>query len=1690
MSQTSQAFATGEKAASTVMPPFSGELRVDTELKLSHDDFKQSMEQFYANKQLSTIDQLQATPPYPMPYVSARFASMAYLDCKHGDPEPPDGWQLLTTATNCRNGYFGTAYWHPEHQQVVIAHRGTETNNLEAFLKDFCTDIKGIVCKKYVGQMSSASTFANKVVTVMQEIEKEKKVSFELFFTGHSLGGWLAQITAFTTEYLEVRDSHEVQEGWLAYVPAFITKLLKVKSSTFLKKLKTEEGEPPASSSMQDNHDITYSYHPHTVVFDSPGCKDMLLQMADKLDVRNEGRSIDLQHLDITSYLSAPNLINTCNTHLGTVYRIFTDLSHMGFFRKNTPLYNLATHSMDKIVQAFDPEMGQVHKDDECRLKIREVVDWPVRAGKLYGPELNDFFTWAKRLNNYHPEVKKISYRKVVKGYHPLRYQTKAYDERTKSLSIFNKDQWEFLQCYLCLLKLKKPFQFKDFFSVMNNAEAEKEVEQNLRNIELVDNERIRCPDISTFYALIPYVKRLVRLFPHIKKEIKDKLSSYEIINKVCQDETQRYVKQIHPNALDFNDGALGLKEFLESDKKIGQLRIVDGDAWRGTTQIYWVLKNTSSTPNYNSEGHYTILQLKWLLTVNRVINLNALLTSMETPHLLMIACGTNQAVNDELENIFKELFSILKQKDELKIILTMQSKGDIAAFLQQIATNALGEGFITTDEQLTWSDLTALTWSDLTASSKTNLLKKTVIFQGRTVALNHVTSSSSVTDSFLLTDLLHEKEIRIGEEPVLSACSGYNEKLYVDRTFNHNIVIRQDISSDKRQGKFADLLAFNEEEFKQLCQQNPTSNVHWLENDTSGELIWQQSQGNLKTLRKYIDGQKFQSYAPTDIDNLLQQAKHKRVMLITDKAGMGKSTVLTHLSKRIMELFPAHWFVRINLNNYTDLWEVQKERKMERRDVLEFLSKEVLNLKSYLEEELFKKNFEGNEVNNVVVMVDGFDEICPCYKETVIDMLQVLKQTSVAQLWVTTRLHLKEEMEDNLQQLSYTLQPFSEVEQVEFLKKMWLQTSNIKIMNQHRLEMYAATLIRHLAQSVRDKDKEFTGIPLQIDMLAKAFEEDFASFYLSQKSEPELSHKLDLLGLYRRFTDRKYNIYCKEKYKTPAASNMAVKEQQKRDFKRIKSEHQVLALKALFTEDQVALLQIDNDSPFSDEELARIGIAQRNNEGKLHFIHCTFAEYFVARFVIKRLNKKTKPHPQMQEFLVSKVLLRTECQVIRSFLDGFLEKSEPSNEALEVYGEKLNDQLKKREHGTLEGTTTALHTAAKEDNASIIGFLLESLKSGKDLSTVTEMLLATDCRGQTALHKAAENDSVQALKKIWEWAEELTTWKAVAERDHLVALSDHSEASDTTRASAEEEELQQDQIKNKLFVAKDKCGNTAWHRAAKRGSIKALEALWTWAKKAKLNTNELLLAQNKEGNTAWQLAAQTGHLKLLQKLGVWAKEVEVNPDELKNKLLLAKDKYGYTMWYRAAESGNLEALETLWFLGKKSKLKPDEMLLAQDEEGNTAWKVATQRCHFEILKKLWEWAKGEQKDKNILGDNLLLAKDQYGNTAWHRAAERGNLETLEALWSWAKEVEIDTNKLKENCFLAQDIQGETPWHLAADRDHLEVLEKMWVWAKEKQWDSNDLMKEFLVTKNKYGYTVWHRAAQRGRLKTLEKLWV
>jgi len=348
--------------------------------------------------------------------------------------------------------------------------------------------------------------------------------------------------------------------------------------------------------------------------------------------------------------------------------------------------------------------------------------------------------------------------------------------------------------------------------------------------------------------------------------------------------------------------------------------------------------------------------------------------------------------------------------------------------------------------------------------------------------------------------------------------------------------------------------------------------------------------------------------------------------------------------------------------------------------------------------------------------MLDGFDEISPYYEKTVIDLLQTLKSMSLLEFWITTRPHLRQKLEDNLQQLSYTLQPFSRENQVEFLKKFWLRNRE-EGKDKNKLEIYAKKLIMKLATSISDTDKEFTGIPLQCRILAEAFEDKVKTFCQSPDSVLDLPVKLDLLELYGLFIKSKYDIYIGDKIRIPLTNVIAI-EQREKFVKEAEDFHQGLAIQMLLPGEKETL-QVNANYSFSDEEvteMSRIGIVQVNYQDKLHFIHRTFAEYYVANFVVNQMTKEPNPSPQIQDLILKDVLLKKEYLVVRIFIDGLLSKSEPSI-TFKQYGNRI-DEL--RTDGVLiqEEEETILHRAAYEGKAHIIGFLLESLKEGKHTVT------------------------------------------------------------------------------------------------------------------------------------------------------------------------------------------------------------------------------------------------------------------------------------------------------------------------------------------------------------------------------------
>jgi hypothetical protein len=77
------ALQTDPPAGPKVLPLFSGKLSVDEKLKLRNETFKQTIDDFFKDKNITPLSQLTATPSFPTPHVLAQLASKTYKDTKN-----------------------------------------------------------------------------------------------------------------------------------------------------------------------------------------------------------------------------------------------------------------------------------------------------------------------------------------------------------------------------------------------------------------------------------------------------------------------------------------------------------------------------------------------------------------------------------------------------------------------------------------------------------------------------------------------------------------------------------------------------------------------------------------------------------------------------------------------------------------------------------------------------------------------------------------------------------------------------------------------------------------------------------------------------------------------------------------------------------------------------------------------------------------------------------------------------------------------------------------------------------------------------------------------------------------------------------------------------------------------------------------------------------------------------------------------------------------------------------------------------------------------------------------------------------------------------------------------------------------------------------------------------------------------
>lgn len=182
--------------------------------------------------------------------------------------------------------------------------------------------------------------------------------------------------------------------------------------------------------------------------------------------------------------------------------------------------------------------------------------------------------------------------------------------------------------------------------------------------------------------------------------------------------------------------------------------------------------------------------------------------------------------------------------------------------------------------------------------------------------------------------------------------------------------------------------------------------------------------------------------------------------VLVTAVPGMGKSTLLTHLSLNTKESDKRIWIARINLLDHSKqfyTWQTNNTA-LNILEILTFLCR-VLSTNSNLTICLKNDNvyldrssddelaqFEINlflhsyNLRKLIFLFDGFDEICPHYKSTVINFLCVVRDNPKKnRMWVASRPYT--DILPELQKVfgrCFKIEHLSITEQESYLERSW----------------------------------------------------------------------------------------------------------------------------------------------------------------------------------------------------------------------------------------------------------------------------------------------------------------------------------------------------------------------------------------------------------------------------------------------------------------------------------------------------------------------------------------------------------------------------------------------------------------------------------------------------------------------------
>ncbi|KAL7013415.1 hypothetical protein ACKWTF_015381 [Chironomus riparius] len=152
-----------------------------------------------------------------------------------------------------------------------------------------------------------------------------------------------------------------------------------------------------------------------------------------------------------------------------------------------------------------------------------------------------------------------------------------------------------------------------------------------------------------------------------------------------------------------------------------------------------------------------------------------------------------------------------------------------------------------------------------------------------------------------------------------------------------------------------------------------------------------------------------FQNFEKMSQQQMLDDVKDHKFVVIKNKPGFGRSWVLWNLTNQLREKHPNKWITYVDLKHFIqELKEQETEFKF-----TAFMTEKIFKLSTKLEAEIFKKLYKNGKI---CILFNGFDEITADCAEFVIKIFQSFQQNGGNQLWIAKSDSLAPNFKDKLQ--------------------------------------------------------------------------------------------------------------------------------------------------------------------------------------------------------------------------------------------------------------------------------------------------------------------------------------------------------------------------------------------------------------------------------------------------------------------------------------------------------------------------------------------------------------------------------------------------------------------------------------------------------------------------------------------------